>query len=151
MGGLVPDFMERIIPVIASPNFNGWLTGWLSMWTQPIKLDPRLARWRLYGREPPRAGLEAAMRVMTLHALHSDWADSAGGRAVAEGANAADIASAPFAIDLTLEEAVRLRAPLADANHMLYLARANQTYLPAPGPARPASPRNSPGSRRRPC
>jgi homoserine O-acetyltransferase len=141
MGGLqtfewaasYPDLMERIIPVIASPNFNGWLTGWLSMWTQPIKLDPAWRDGAYYGREPPRAGLEAAMRVMTLHALHSDWADSAGGRAVAEGANAADIASAPFAIDQTLEDAVRLRAPLADANHMLYLARANQTYLPGAG------------------
>ena len=141
MGGLqtfewaasFPDFMERIIPVIAAPNFNGWLTGWLSMWTQPIRLDPDWRGGAYYDGAPPRAGLEAAMRIMTLHALHSEWADTAGGRAVAEGGDPADIASTPFAIDKTLEEAVRARAPMADANHMLYLARANQTYIPGAG------------------
>ncbi|MDI9848622.1 homoserine O-acetyltransferase [Rhodoblastus sp. 17X3] len=141
MGGLqtfewaasFPDFMERIIPVIAAPNFNGWLTGWLSMWTQPIRLDPDWRGGAYYDGAAPRAGLEAAMRIMTLHALHSEWADTAGGRAVAEGGDPADIASTPFAIDKTLEEAVRARAPMADANHMLYLARANQTYIPGAG------------------
>jgi homoserine O-acetyltransferase len=141
MGGLqtfewaasFPDFMERIIPVIAAPSFNGWLTGWLSMWTQPIRLDPDWRGGAYYDGAPPRAGLEAAMRIMTLHALHSEWTDGAGGRAVAEGADPADIASTPYAIDKTLEEAVRARAPMADANHMLYLARANQTYLPGAG------------------
>jgi homoserine O-acetyltransferase len=141
MGGLqtfewaasYPDFMERIIPVIAAPSFNGWLTGWLSMWTQPIRLDPDWRGGAYYDGIPPRAGLEAAMRIMTLHALHSEWADTAGGRAVAEGADPGDIASTPFAIDKTLEEAVRARAPMADANHMLYLARANQTYIPGAG------------------
>jgi homoserine O-acetyltransferase len=141
MGGLqtfewaasYPDFMERIVPVIAAPSFNGWLTGWLSMWTQPIRLDPEWRGGAYYDGIPPRAGLEAAMRIMTLHALHSEWADTAGGRAVAEGADPGDIASTPFAIDKTLEEAVRVRAPMADANHMLYLARANQTYIPGAG------------------
>lgn len=141
MGGLqtfewaasYPDAMERIIPAIAAPNFNGWLTGWLSMWAQPIKLDPAWRGGAYYDHAPPLAGLEAAMRIMTLHALHSDWTDSAGGRAVADGADPANVASAPFAIDKTLEDAVRLRAPMADANHMLYLARANQTYVPGAG------------------
>jgi homoserine O-acetyltransferase len=141
MGGLqtfewaasYPDFMERIVPVIAAPSFNGWLTGWLSMWTQPIRLDPEWRGGAYYDGIPPRAGLEAAMRIMTLHALHSEWADTAGGRAVAEGADPGNIASTPFAIDKTLEEAVRARAPMADANHMLYLARANQTYIPGAG------------------
>ncbi|WP_374545858.1 homoserine O-acetyltransferase [Rhodoblastus sp.] len=141
MGGLqtfewaasYPDAMERIIPAIAAPNFNGWLTGWLSMWAQPIKLDPAWRGGAYYDHAPPSAGLEAAMRIMTLHALHSDWTDSAGGRAVADGADPTDVASAPFAIDKTLEDAVRLRAPMADANHMLYLARANQTYVPGAG------------------
>jgi homoserine O-acetyltransferase len=141
MGGLqtfewaasYPEFMERIIPVIAAPSFNGWLTGWLSMWTQPIRLDPDWRGGAYYDGTPPRAGLEAAMRIMTLHALHSEWADTAGGRAVAEGADPADIASTPYAIDKVLEEAVRARAPMADANHMLYLARANQTYIPGAG------------------
>ncbi len=141
MGGLqtfewaasYPDLVERTIPVIAAPNFNGWLTAWLSMWVQPIRLDPDWRGGAYAADAPPSAGLEAAMRAMTLHALHSAWTEGAGGRAVAEGADPADIASTPFAIEKALEQAVRLRAPFADANHMLYLARANQTYIPGAG------------------
>jgi homoserine O-acetyltransferase len=141
MGGLqtfewaasYPDCVERIIPVIAAPNFRGWLTAWLSMWTQPIKLDPAWKGGDYYGGPPPRAGLEAALRLITLHALHSDWADSAGGRALAEGADAGDLTATPFAIEQTLAAAASLRLDNSDANSLLYLARANQTYIPGAG------------------
>lgn len=141
MGGLqtfewaasFPECVERIIPVIAAPNFRGWLTAWLSMWAQPIKLDPAWKGGDYYGGPPPRAGLEAALRLITLHALHSDWADTAGGRALAEGADAGDIAANPFAIEQTLANAALPRLEKADANHLLYLARANQTYIPGAG------------------
>jgi homoserine O-acetyltransferase len=141
MGGLqtfewaasFPDCVERIIPVIAAPNFRGWLTAWLSMWAQPIKLDPAWNGGDYYGGPTPRAGLEAALRLITLHALHSDWADEAGGRALAEGAAAGDIAALPFAIEQSLAEAASLRLDNADANSLLYLARANQTYIPGAG------------------
>ena len=142
MGGLqtfewaasYPDCVGRIIPVIAAPNFRGWLTGWLSMWTQPIKLDPAWKGGDYYGGPPPRAGLEAALRLMTLHALHSDWADGAGGRALAEGGDASDLATTPFAIEQTLAAAASLRLDNSDANSLLYLARANQTYIPGAAP-----------------
>ncbi|MCI4677277.1 homoserine O-acetyltransferase [Rhodoblastus acidophilus] len=141
MGGLqtfewaasYPEAVERIIPAISTPHFTGWLTAWLSIWTQPIRLDPNWRGGAFYDGAPPSAGLEAAMRAMTLHALQSAWADGAGGRALAAGANSADIAALPFAIEKTLEEAVRARSPFGDANHMLYLARANQTFIPGAG------------------
>jgi homoserine O-acetyltransferase len=103
------------------------------MWAQPIKLDPDWKGGDYYGGPPPRAGLEAALRLITLHALHSDWADTAGGRALAEGADAGDIAANPFAIEQTLATAATPRLEKADANHLLYLARANQTYIPGAG------------------
>ena len=141
MGGLqsfewaasYPDMVGRLIPVIAAPNFGGWLTAWLSMWTQPIKLDPAWNGGDYHGGESPRAGLEASLRLITLHALHAQWADGAGGRALGEGADAGDIAGAPFAIERTLAEAASLRAKTADANHLLYLARANQCFIPGAG------------------
>jgi homoserine O-acetyltransferase/O-succinyltransferase len=141
MGGLqtfewaasYPEMVERIIPAISSPHFSGWLTAWLSTWTQPIRLDPDWRGGAYDNGAPPRAGLEAAIRAMVLHGQQSRWADEVGGRAVAEGENPADIAALPFAIEKTLAEAARARAPFADANHMLYLARANQTYIPGAG------------------
>lgn len=141
MGGLqtfewaasYPEMVGRIVPAISSPHFTGWLTAWLSMWTQPIRLD---AQWRdgFYPEDaPPRAGLEAAMRAMTLHALHSGWAELVGGRSLGAGGDPAQIASTPYAVDQALEAAVAARAPFCDANHMLYLARANQSSFPGAG------------------
>lgn len=141
MGGLqtfewaasFPDMVGRIIPAIASPHFTGWLTAWLSVWAQPIKLDPAWNGGFYADDAPPRAGLEAAMRAMTLHALHSGWSELAGGRALGLGADPADVAATPFAVEQALATAVAARAPFCDANHMLYLVRANQTSWPGAG------------------
>jgi homoserine O-acetyltransferase len=141
MGGLqtfewaasYPDFVERVIPAIAAPNFRGWLTAWLSMWAQPIKLDPNWKGGDYYGGQPPRAGLEAALRLITLYALHPDWADTSGGRALADGADISDIAGTPFAIEQTLALGAAMRIDNSDANSLLYLVRANQSYVPGAG------------------
>lgn len=138
MGGLqayewaasFPESVERIVAAIAAPNFGGWLAAWLSMWAQPIKLDPAWNGGDYYGGAPPRAGLEAALRLMTLHAHHPRWAEEAGGRALRASAAADDVRENPFAIEAALAEAAAARAKKADANHLLYLARANQTYIP---------------------
>jgi homoserine O-acetyltransferase len=142
MGGLqtfdwaatYPECVGRIIPTIAAPTFGGWLTAWLSMWAQPIKLDPAWRGGDYYDGAPPLAGLEASLRLVTLHALHSHWADGpGGGRDLAPGGDPADVSATPFAIEQRLDEIARTRLDAADANHLLYLVRANQTYLPGAG------------------
>ncbi len=142
MGGLqtfdwaatYPDCVGRIIPTIAAPTFGGWLTAWLSMWAQPIKLDPAWRGGDYYDAKPPLAGLEASLRLVTLNALHSQWADGpGGGRALAPAGDAGDVAATPFAVEQRLEEIARTRLDASDANHLLYLVRANQTYLPGAG------------------
>ncbi|MCW2284446.1 homoserine O-acetyltransferase [Rhodoblastus acidophilus] len=140
MGGLqtfewaasFPEKVGRIIPVIVAPNFGAWLTGWLSMWAQPIRLDPAWRGGDYYATGAPKAGLEAALKLITLHALDAEWADTIG-RGLLDGADPADLGGAPFAIELALAEAARERAALVDANHLLYLVRANQTYIPGAG------------------
>lgn len=142
MGGLqtfdwaatYPERVGRIIPTIAAPTFGGWLTAWLSMWTQPIKLDPAWRGGDYYDGAPPLAGLEAALRLVTLHALHPQWADGpGGGRALAPGGDPGNVAATPFAIEQRLDEIASARLDSSDANHLLYLVRANQTYLPGAG------------------
>ena len=141
MGGLqtfdwaatFPDWVGRIVPVIAAPNFGGWLTVWLSMWGQPIRLDPAWRGGDYYDGAPPLAGLELSLRLMTLHALHSDWVDEGCGRALAPGGDAGDLAALPYAVERSLADGAQLRARIADANHLLYLTRANQTYIPGAG------------------
>ena len=144
MGGLqtwewaatYPDMVGRIIPVIAAPNFGGWMTGWLSIWAQPIRLDPTWNGGNYYGGPKPVAGLLASLKLITLHALHSHWADQTAGRALSNGAGPlAALApdAPPFAIDETLDIASAARAAFVDANHLLYLVRANQTFIPGAG------------------
>jgi homoserine O-acetyltransferase len=141
MGGLqtfewassFPDRVGRCIPVIAAPNFGGWLIGWLSMWARTIKIDPAWRGGDYYETGAPRAGLEAALRLITLNALDADWGDAIVGRGLREGGDATDIAAEPFAIEQVLAEGARERLAKIDANHLLYLVRANQTYVPGAG------------------
>jgi len=141
MGGLqtfewaasFPQIVGRIVPVIVAPNFGAWMTGWLSLWAQPIRLDPAWNGGDFYETGAPKAGLEAALRLITLHGLDAGWSDGQVGRGVAPGGDPADLASEPFAIERVLAEAARERATFMDANHLLYLVRANQTYIPGAG------------------
>jgi homoserine O-acetyltransferase/O-succinyltransferase len=106
MGGLqayewaqsYPDAVERIIPVIASATAEPFLIAWLDMWAQPIRLDPR---W--------------------------EWARKAFGTAPAEdGKDPAKAFTNQFKIESFLDQAAAGRAVVSDANHFLYLCKANQ-------------------------
>jgi homoserine O-acetyltransferase len=141
MGGLqtfewaasYPDRVGRIIPVIAAPKFGGWLTGWLSLWAQPIRLDPAWRGGDYYETGAPVAGLEAALRLITLNALDADWGDTIIGRTLKEGGDPADLAQEPYAVEQALTDAAREKMGFMDANALLYLVRANQTYVPGAG------------------
>jgi len=141
MGGLqtfewaasFPERVGRIVPAIAAPNFGGWLIGWLSQWAQPIRLDPAWRGGDYYASGAPKAGLEAALRLITLNAFDADWADHVIGRGLKQGGDPADLAAEPFAIEQALTDAAREKMPLMDANALLYLVRANQTYIPGAG------------------
>ncbi|BBI76297.2 hypothetical protein HAALTHF_54580n [Vreelandella aquamarina] len=66
---------------------------------------------------------------MTLNANHWQWANEAFNRDWADDARdpAQDI-TARYAIEQTLDDIAAARAALSDANHLLYLVRANQTF-----------------------
>ena len=67
---------------------------------------------------------------MTLNANHWQWANEAFNRDWADDARdpAQDI-TARYAIEQTLDDIAAARAALSDANHLLYLVRANQTFM----------------------
>ena len=135
MGGLqayewaasYPDSLERIIAVIASAAADPYLIGWLDLWGQPIRLDPKWNGGDYYGREPPLDGLKAALKMVTLHAYHWQWAAQTFGRARAEESrDPAQAMDNKFKIQAFLEAAATARSATADANHFLYLVKANQ-------------------------
>ncbi len=124
-----PDFVERIIPVIATPRSDGWLFGWLKLWGDPIKMDPKWNNGDYYGKEEPVEGVAYSLMLITMSALWSDWADNAFNRKWAnDQQNPYAAMENEFLADAALAKRGMARAGMADANSMLYLNKANALF-----------------------
>jgi homoserine O-acetyltransferase/O-succinyltransferase len=126
-----PQMVDRIIPVIGSAEASPWLIAWLDAWAAPIRLDPKWNGGDYYGKEPPNTGLGEALKLVSLHANHWEWAQKSVGRAHAEGGkNPSASMDNRYRIETLLAGAGAARAKVSDANHFLYLVKANQTFAP---------------------
>ena len=134
-----PEMVERIVPVIAAAGGDPFLVAWLDVWGQPIRLDPKWKGGAYDPQDPPKDGLAAALKIVTLHAQGPEWAAKSFGAAPAEeGKDPAQAIENRFKLVAALDAAGAGRAGVADANHMLYLVRANQ--LAAADPAKIKAP-----------
>lgn len=134
-----PDMVERVIPVIGTPGVDAFMIEWLDVWATPIRLDPKWNNGDYYGKEPPLEGLKASLKVITLHANHWEWADKTFGMAPdEEGKDPAAAMGNRFKIEGALDAVAAARAVTSDANHLLYLVKANQ--LAAADPAKIKAP-----------
>jgi homoserine O-acetyltransferase len=125
-----PDFVERVVPVIGIGEANAWTIGKLHLWAEPILIDPNWNNGDYYGKAEPAAGLALALKLVTLDAQHWDWAEKAFGRKWADPAK--DPAAAfgnKYAIQQVLDAAGAARAKTSDANHFLYLVKANHLFV----------------------
>ena len=126
--------MTRIIPVIASAGPDPWLVAWLNVWATPILLDPNWNGGDYYDRAPPAAGLAQAIKIIALQANQYQWTDAAYRLTPArERRQPAAAFANKFAVEAAFEDAGAARAAVADANHLLYLVKANQTFVPGAG------------------
>ena len=124
-----PDYVERIIPVIATPKLHGWLVAWLKLWGDPIKLDPKWNNGDYYGQEGPKEGMTYSLMLITLSALWSDWADMVYDRKWADSQkNPYDAFENEFLAEAGLHKRAVARTLTADANSMLYLNKANALF-----------------------
>ncbi|TAZ55602.1 E22 family MetX-like putative esterase [Rhizobium ruizarguesonis] len=138
MGGLqsyewaarYPDKLERVIPVISSGWADANLIAWLDVWASPIKLDPNWNGGDYYTGQAPKAGLAQALKTLTLQANSAEWTDGTFGRDWAiEGADPGQSWANDYKVVTKLNEAGAARVAQSDANHFLYLARANQLFV----------------------
>ena len=123
-----PELVARAMPVIGSDRVDAWMIGWLDIWAAPIRLDPDWKGGEYYGGPGPVRGLTEALKIVTHHARDLPWADTIGVKP-AEGQDPRASVTQRFAIEKWLDDAAAARARVADANHFLYLARANQLFL----------------------
>ncbi|MGF1525806.1 MAG: homoserine O-acetyltransferase [Candidatus Competibacterales bacterium] len=129
-----PERVERLIPVIGSGWSDGDLIAWLNIWAAPIKLDPHWNGGDYYDGAPPLRGLAEALKIVTLHAQHPEWSNGVFGRAWADDAkNPAQSFDSLYQIEATLDQVGMARAKSSDANHFLYLAKANQLFYTGHG------------------
>ena len=129
-GSAYPDRVQRVIAVIGGAEENAFLIGWLELWAAPIRLDPDWNQGDYYGRAEPTRGLVEALKIVTLQASQWPWVDRMFGRAWAdEGKDPRAALEHRFAVEDWLERTAAARAAVCDANHFLYLVKANQLFL----------------------
>jgi homoserine O-acetyltransferase/O-succinyltransferase len=129
-GSACPDRVQRVIAVIGGAEENAFLIGWLELWAAPIRLDPNWNQGDYYGRVEPTRGLVEALKIVTLQASQWPWVDRMFGRAWSdEGKDPRAALEHRFAVEDWLERTAAARAAVCDANHFLYLVKANQLFL----------------------
>ncbi|HRK17530.1 MAG TPA: homoserine O-acetyltransferase [Hyphomicrobiaceae bacterium] len=132
-----PDMVGKLMPVIAAGTADAGLIGWLDIWASPIRLDPKWNNGDYYGKEPPLAGLTQSLKIVTMHANHFDWANATfQSKWAKEGEDPQKSHAAKYAVEGVLEAAGAARAKVSDANHFLYLVKANQQFAAADSTAR---------------
>jgi homoserine O-acetyltransferase len=126
-----PEMVDRIMPVIGTAFADDFLVGWLDVWADPIRADADWNGGDYYGRTPPLKGLAAALKVVSHHASHWEITDEANAGAWADPAkDPAKSLDAKFKVQAALDASGTIRAKVSDANHFLYLVKANQLYAP---------------------
>lgn len=138
-----PQMVAKIMPVIGSAEADANLVGWLDIWASPIRVDAKWNGGDYYGKEPPLAGLGEALKVVTLHAQHGEWANAtfatpAGAKWAKEAADPANGLANHYQVETALTGAGAARAKVSDANHFLYLVKANQLFAGQDGKPRMA-------------
>ena len=129
-GALYPDLVERVIHVIG-PGFDisPYVVEMLEVWVMPIRLDPKWNNGDYYGKDEPVAGVAQALKIVTITTRAHGWAEKTFAYKWADAAKdpGAEMDNV-FAIEDTLNKTGAARAGTADANSMIYTAKANQLY-----------------------
>jgi homoserine O-acetyltransferase len=131
-----PQMVSRVVPVIGAGEADGYLIAWLDMWATPIRVDGNFNGGDYYGKAEPLAGLAASLKMVTLHANHWAWTNGAafGRKWAKDGQDPAScLTDCRFAIEAVLDGAGKARALTSDANHFLYLVKANQLFVAGGG------------------
>ena len=124
-----PDRVPRMISVIGNGLTDAWTTTSLEHWATPIKLDPRWQSGNYYGQEAPTEGLIASLMLITQYATHPEFINASNpDYTPLEQGPLQDITKSYSAVEW-LRTRAKARAAVADANHLLYLVRASQSFV----------------------
>lgn len=128
-----PDWVERLIHVIGMAEADPWTIANLQQWAQPIMLDANWNNGDYYDGEAPLKGLQTTLGMITLGSLHPQIVNQLYAATTARESAPLENIRNNFSIVEQLRGLAAMRAQYADANHILYLIRANQLYLAGMG------------------
>ncbi|KFZ30434.1 homoserine acetyltransferase [Pseudidiomarina salinarum] len=124
-----PDQVERMISVIGAGAMDAWTIMALEHWARPIKADPNWNQGDYYEGVAPLEGITSTLAMITQEAMHPVIMNmQAPQQQTLPADGLASVTNNLPAVDY-LFGAAASRAPLADANHLLYLVRANQLFV----------------------
>lgn len=130
-----PDKVSRVVAVIPNDLEAGpYAIMALNAWAAPIRLDARWNGGDYYGKAEPNDGIAHALNAVGVSARHYGWAEKTFGRkwAVPEQ-NPLQSMDNQYGIEAAFTSGSAARAKLIDANHFLYMVKANQLYSLADG------------------
>lgn len=128
-----PEKVERMASVIGMGESDPWTIAALQQWANPIMLDPNWNGGDYYGGEKPTEGVVQSLMQITLQAQHPQIFNQIHAQSSANEQAPLDDISANFVAVNTLRAMATQRAAYADANHILYLVRANQLFMAGHG------------------
>ncbi|WP_417666834.1 E22 family MetX-like putative esterase [Pseudidiomarina sp.] len=124
-----PDMVERMVSVIGTGAMDAWTITALEHWARPIKLDPNWKQGNYYDGEAPLTGVTNTLVMITQQAMHPiAFNQTSPKQEVLPKAALESVMNGLPATDFWFGAAAK-NAPLADANHLLYLVKANQLFV----------------------
>ena len=124
-----PDMVERMVSVIGTSEMDAWLVAGLESWAAPIKQDPNWNGGDYYQGEAPKRGLQLALASITQDAMHPAIFNASNPNHQAINKAALNDINANFPVVDWLYAAAGAKLDIIDANHILYLVRANQLFI----------------------
>lgn len=124
-----PNWVERMVSVIGAGSLDAWTIMGLEQWAQAIKLDPNWKGGDYYDSDAPLDGITMAQAMITHGAMHPEYINQAVPQQETLPEKGLESVTNELPAVEWLYGASRARAPLADANHILYLVRANQLFV----------------------
>lgn len=128
-GAAYPDMVERIIPVVAPAQCDGYTIASMESMRTVIMLDPRWNHGDYYGRREPLDGVRASVKALFLKTRGAEWFDREWGRRWASpDKDPSKGVKNLYAVEEGLDRAAAKFATLYDANHILVQVRAIQIF-----------------------
>ena len=124
-----PEMVERMISVIGAAEMDAWLVAGLESWAAPIKQDPNWNGGDYYQGEAPKRGLQLSLASITQDAMHPAIFNASNPNHQAINKAALHDINANFPVVDWLYAAAGAKVNIIDANHILYLVRANQLFI----------------------